>query len=178
MADTPLCCAALLRRRTLASLSICPQGQAIRKNVFVAFYQGDNLKSRLKKVCTGYHASLYNCPSSVSEREAIINELRVRLEDLNVVLGQTLDHRHRVLVTVAKELRTWCVMVRKMKAIYHTLNRFNMDVTNKCLIAECWVPKDDLHRVRRALEDGGVGGTLLVDVPVQQRLIRFEVQGT
>lgn len=130
-------------------------GQDVRKNVFVAFYQGDNLKTRLKKVCVGYHASLYNCPSSVSEREGIINELRIRLEDLKIILEQTTDHKHRVLVAVAKELKTWAVMVRKMKAIYHTLNMFNMDVTNKCLIAECWVPKDDLHRVRRALEDGG-----------------------
>jgi len=47
-------------------------------------------------------------------------------------------------------------MVRKMKAIYHTLNMFNMDVTQKCLIAECWVPVRDLPGVRKALEDGGV----------------------
>jgi len=47
-------------------------------------------------------------------------------------------------------------MVRKMKAIYHTLNMFNMDVTKKCLIAECWVPVQDLAGVRKALADGGV----------------------
>ncbi|KAE8738938.1 V-ATPase V0 Subunit A, partial [Frankliniella occidentalis] len=137
-------------------------GQPINKTVFVAFYQGENLKSRLKKVCTGYHATLYTCPSSVSEREGVVRELRIRLEDLNVVLSQTMDHRHRVAVSVAKELMTWKVMVRKMKAIYHTLNMFNMDVTNKCLIGECWVPKDELQNLRRALEDGGkaVGSTM------------------
>ena len=47
-------------------------------------------------------------------------------------------------------------MVRKMKAIYHTLNMFNMDVTKKCLIGECWVPVNDLAGVRKALADGGV----------------------
>jgi V-type H+-transporting ATPase subunit a len=57
---------------------------------------------------------------------------------------------------VAKELQNWMVMVRKMKAIYHTLNMFNMDVTKKCLIAECWVPDRDLAGVRKALADGGV----------------------
>ncbi|KAK3917376.1 V-type proton ATPase 116 kDa subunit a1 [Frankliniella fusca] len=137
-------------------------GQPINKTVFVAFYQGENLKSRLKKVCTGYHATLYTCPSSVSEREGVVRELRIRLEDLNVVLSQTMDHRHRVVQAVAKELQTWKAMVRKMKAIYHTLNMFNMDVTNKCLIGECWVPKDELQHLRRALEDGGkaVGSTI------------------
>jgi V-type H+-transporting ATPase subunit a len=61
-----------------------------------------------------------------------------------------------VLVSVAKELQNFMVMVRKMKAIYHTLNMFNLDVTKKCLIAECWVPVRDLAGVTKALADGGV----------------------
>jgi V-type H+-transporting ATPase subunit a len=61
-----------------------------------------------------------------------------------------------VLVSATKELQNWMVMVRKMKAIYHTLNMFNLDVTKKCLIAECWVPVQDLAGVRKALADGGV----------------------
>jgi V-type H+-transporting ATPase subunit a len=130
-------------------------GNKIYKTVFVAFFQGEQLKSRVKKVCIGYHASLYPCPSDVAEREEMVQGVRTRLEDLKMVLNQTQDHRHRVLVTVAKELQTWKVMVRKMKAIYHTLNMFNMDVTQKCLIAECWVPVRDLPGVRKALEDGG-----------------------
>ncbi|CAG2057914.1 unnamed protein product, partial [Timema podura] len=71
------------------------------------------------------------------------------------VLNQTHDHRQRVLKNVAKEVHPWMVMVRKMKAIYHTLNMFNMDVTKKCLIAECWVPVSDLPGVQKALADGG-----------------------
>ncbi|XP_013138726.1 PREDICTED: V-type proton ATPase 116 kDa subunit a isoform 1-like [Papilio polytes] len=71
-----------------------------------------------------------------------------------VVLNQTRDHRQRVLVSVAKELASWSIMVRKMKAIYHTLNLFNMDVTKKCLIGECWVPTADLPNVQKALADG------------------------
>jgi len=31
-----------------------------------------------------------------------------------------------------------------------------MDVTKKCLIAECWVPVRDLPGVKKALEEGGV----------------------
>lgn len=72
------------------------------------------------------------------------------------VLNQTQDHRQRVLVSVAKELTSWTIMVRKMKAIYHTLNLFNMDVTKKCLIGECWVPVADLTSVQKALADGSV----------------------
>ena len=137
-------------------------GNPLYKTVFVAFFQGEQLKSRIKKVCTGYHASLYPCPSAHAEREDMVKGVCTRLEDLNMVLNQTQDHRQRVLVSVAKELPMWIVMVRKMKAIYHTLNLFNMDVTKKCLIGECWVPVNDLPIVRKALSDGSeaVGSTI------------------
>ncbi|CAG4918975.1 unnamed protein product [Colias eurytheme] len=129
-------------------------GNEIYKTVFVAFFQGEQLKSRIKKVCTGFHASLYPCPPSNTERQDMVKGVRTRLEDLNMVLNQTRDHRQRVLVSVAKELQCWSIMVRKMKAIYHTLNLFNMDVTKKCLIGECWVPTADLPNVQKALADG------------------------
>ncbi|KAG5895378.1 hypothetical protein JTB14_029601 [Gonioctena quinquepunctata] len=124
------------------------------KTVFAAFFQGEQLKTRIKKVCAGFHASLYPCPSTISEREDMLKGVRTRLEDLNMVLNQTRDHRQRVLVSVAKELQNWSIMVSKMKAIYHTLNFFNMDVTKKCLIGECWVPSHDIPVVQKSLADG------------------------
>ncbi|EDX12446.1 GD20170 [Drosophila simulans] len=137
-------------------------GHPIYKTVFVAFFQGEQLKNRIKKVCTGFHASLYPCPSSHNEREEMVRNVRTRLEDLKLVLSQTEDHRSRVLATVSKNLPSWSIMVKKMKAIYHTLNLFNMDVTKKCLIGECWVPTNDLPVVQKALSDGSaaVGSTI------------------
>ncbi len=77
-----------------------------------------------------------------------------RIEDLNTVLNQTQDHRHRVLVTAAQNVKVWGVKVRKIKAIYHTLNMFNLDVTNKCLIGECWCAVDDLDKIHLGLRRG------------------------
>ncbi|XP_051173623.1 V-type proton ATPase 116 kDa subunit a1 isoform X2 [Leptopilina boulardi] len=129
-------------------------GNEIYKTAFVAFFQGEQLKSRIKKVCTGFHASLYPCPNTNSERLEMVKGVRTRLEDLNLVLNQTQDHRQRVLHNVAKELPNWSIMVRKMKAIYHTMNLFNMDVSKKCLIGECWVPVADLAIVQNCLTEG------------------------
>ncbi|CAH1399709.1 unnamed protein product [Nezara viridula] len=153
----------LLRRADIEEpLNDPATGNLLQKTVFVAFYQGEELKARVKKVCTGFHATLYPSPATSQGRLNMVQEVKTRLEDLTLVLNQTADHRQRVLLTVAKELPTWTVMVRKMKAIYHTMNCFNMDVTKKCLIGECWVASHDLNLIHQALADGGkaVGSTI------------------
>ncbi|XP_014220358.1 V-type proton ATPase 116 kDa subunit a-like isoform X1 [Trichogramma pretiosum] len=129
-------------------------GNEIYKTAFVAFFQGEQLKSRITKVCNGFHASLFPCPSNHTERTEMTKDVATRLEDLNLVLNQTHDHRQRVLHSVAKDLPMWIIMVKKMKAIYHTLNLFNMDVSKKCLIGECWVPVSDLQTVQNCLAEG------------------------
>ncbi|EDW28694.1 GL19314 [Drosophila persimilis] len=129
-------------------------GQPVLKTVFVAFFQGEQLKQRVKKVCSGYHASVYPCPSSHAERADMIKDVNVRLEDLKMVLNQSADHRSRVLTSASRHLPRWSIMVRKMKAIYHILNYFNPDVTGKCLIGEGWVPANDLTTVQEALARG------------------------
>uniref|UniRef100_A0A672Q3S6 V-type proton ATPase subunit a n=1 Tax=Sinocyclocheilus grahami TaxID=75366 RepID=A0A672Q3S6_SINGR len=80
--------------------------------------------------------------------------VNTRIDDLQMVLNQTEDHRQRVLQAAAKTIRVWFIKVRKMKAIYHTLNLCNIDVTQKCLIAEVWCPVSDLDSIQFALRRG------------------------
>ncbi|VDN21784.1 unnamed protein product [Gongylonema pulchrum] len=129
-------------------------GDPIMKTVFIVFFQGDQLKTRVKKICEGFRATLYPCPDTPQERREMSIGVMTRIEDLKTVLGQTQDHRHRVLVAASKNLRMWLTKVRKIKSIYHTLNLFNLDVTQKCLIAECWCPVAELGRIQLALKRG------------------------
>lgn len=129
-------------------------GDQVFKSVFVTFFQGEQLKSRVKKICEGFRATLYPCPDQASDRREMAVGVMQRLEDLNTVLGQTNDHRHRVLVAAAKNVKIWFVKVRKIKAIYHTLNFFNLDTSQKCLIAECWIPRLDMESIQLALRRG------------------------
>jgi len=101
-------------------------------------------------------ATLYPCPETPAERREMSLGVMTRIEDLTTVLSQTTDHRHRVLVAAAKSIKNWFIKVRKIKAIYHTLNLFNLDVTQKCLIAECWIPVADLEQIHSALRRGTV----------------------
>jgi len=36
------------------------------------------------------------------------------------------------------------------------MNMFNVDVTSKALVAECWIPDDDVESVRNALKHASV----------------------
>ncbi|MGH0121983.1 UNVERIFIED_CONTAM: hypothetical protein FKN15_000524 [Acipenser sinensis] len=102
----------------------------------------------------GFRASLYPCPETPQERKEMAAGVNTRIDDLQMVLNQTEDHRQRVLQAAAKTTRVWFIKVRKMKAIYHTLNLCNIDVTQKCLIAEVWCPVTDLDSIQFALRRG------------------------
>ncbi|KAM8706695.1 hypothetical protein ACLKA7_010890 [Drosophila subpalustris] len=148
-------------------------GDQVYKSVFIIFFQGDQLKTRVKKICEGFRATLYPCPEAPADRREMAMGVMTRIEDLNTVLGQTQDHRHRVLVAAAKNLKNWFVKVRKIKAIYHTLNLFNLDVTQKCLIAECWVPLLDFETIQLALRRGTERSGSSVP-PILNRMQTFE----
>uniref|UniRef100_A0AAX7TDH3 V-type proton ATPase subunit a n=1 Tax=Astatotilapia calliptera TaxID=8154 RepID=A0AAX7TDH3_ASTCA len=129
-------------------------GDQVHKSVFIIFFQGDQLKNRVKKICEGFRATLYPCPETSQERKEMLAGVNARIDDLQMVLNQTEDHRQRVLQAAAKTIRVWFIKVRKMKAIYHTLNLCNIDVTQKCLIAEVWCPISDLDSIQFALRRG------------------------
>lgn len=145
---------AFLRQSEIDELLVDSSGVSVKKTVFIIFFQGDQLKTRVKKICEGFRATLYPCPDTPQERREMSIGVMTRIEDLKTVLHQTQDHRHRVLVAASKNVRMWLTKVRKIKSIYHTLNLFNLDVTQKCLIAECWCPVADLDRIQLALKRG------------------------
>ncbi|XP_078125132.1 V-type proton ATPase 116 kDa subunit a isoform X1 [Sander vitreus] len=129
-------------------------GDQVHKTVFIIFFQGDQLKNRVKKICEGFRATLYPCPETPQERKEMLAGVNARIDDLQMVLNQTEDHRQRVLQAAAKTVRVWFIKVRKMKAIYHTLNLCNIDVTQKCLIAEVWCSVSDMDSIQFALRRG------------------------
>jgi len=132
-------------------------GAEVRKVVFICFYQGEQLRQRVKKVCDGYHASLYPCPESAAQRREMEVGVATRIHDLEFVIQQSEDHRRRLMQAAAKSLKNWFVCVRKVKGIFHTMNMLSTDLTKKCVIAECWVPSDDIEKVRQVLSIANSG---------------------
>ena len=57
-------------------------GDQVFKSVFVIFFQGEQLKSRVKKICEGFRATLYPCPDQASDRrEMAVGVMQVSLVD-------------------------------------------------------------------------------------------------
>uniref|UniRef100_A0AC34EZJ3 V-type proton ATPase subunit a n=1 Tax=Panagrolaimus sp. ES5 TaxID=591445 RepID=A0AC34EZJ3_9BILA len=136
------------------SLTDPTTGNPVNKVVFIVFFQGVQLKSRVKKICEGFRAAVYPCPDTPQERREMSIGVMTRIEDLKTVLGQTQDHRHRVLVAAAKNVRMWMTKVQKIKSIYYILNMCNVNVTQKCLIAEVWFPVLEHDRIQMSLKRG------------------------
>uniref|UniRef100_A0A452HAH2 V-type proton ATPase subunit a n=1 Tax=Gopherus agassizii TaxID=38772 RepID=A0A452HAH2_9SAUR len=128
--------------------------EQMKKNVFIIFYQGEQLSQKIKKICDGFRATVYTCPESAAERREMADGVNARIEDLNAVITQTESHRQRLLHEAAANMWTWGIKVKKIKAIYHILNCCNIDVTQQCVIAEIWFPVADSSRIKRALQQG------------------------
>ena len=75
------------------------------------------------------------------------------------VILKTSDYKRKVINAASVSIRKWDIMVLKLKSIFHILNFFSIDVTQKLLIAECWVPKADIQKVQDALTRGTVGSS-------------------
>ncbi|KAK2539653.1 Atp6v0a4 [Columba guinea] len=128
--------------------------EEVKKNMFIIFYQGEQLKQKIKKICEGFRTTVYPCPESATERREMLDGVNTRIEDLNTVITQTESHRQRLLHEAAASLWSWRIKVKKMKAIYHMLNCCNIDVTQQCVIAEIWFPVADTGRIKKALHQG------------------------
>ena len=58
-----------------------------------------------------------------------------------------------MLQSVALNLESWTIQVKREKGVYHTLNKFSVDVTRKILVAEAWTPVSARQRIQDALRD-------------------------
>lgn len=105
---------------------------------------------KCRKICEGLKATIYPCPETAPERKEMLTGVNARLDELHTVLDQSIQLRRSLLVKAASNVNTWFCKIRKMKAIYHTMNMFKFD--QKSVIAECWIPLKDRARIKMVLD--------------------------
>ncbi|KAI0230178.1 hypothetical protein LSAT2_019435 [Lamellibrachia satsuma] len=131
-----------LRHMDIPELSV----GSVRRAVFIVFFQGDQLKEKVKKICDGFKATMYPCPESRQQRSELFIGLTRRVHEVDLVLQKSREQWLRVLESVAQNLHHWNIKVLKIKAIYHTLNMLSTEGTN--YIAECWMPVSNIGSVQ------------------------------
>jgi len=75
-----------------------------------------------------------------------------------------------LMMNGAPYVNMWLCKVRKMKAVYHQLNMFDVDVRRQCFIGEYWVPAKFVDEVTNVIQLSTVGGRC--------RLILFDEEFT
>jgi V-type H+-transporting ATPase subunit a len=134
----------------------------VDKNVFCIFAHGNEIISKIKKISESLGGTLYSIDDSADKRRDSLLEITSRIEDLNNVLSTTNQTRRSELLKVSENVTAWTTIVRKEKAIYHTMNLFNYDGNRKCLIAEGWCPTNDIALVQQALKEATVSNFVTV----------------
>lgn len=86
----------------------------IFKVVFIAFFQGDVLEYKVKRICDGFSATLYPCPEPASERRALSDRVNQSISELEMVLARTKEFRKKVLKDISLEYEGWMVKVKKV----------------------------------------------------------------
>ncbi|XP_011092832.1 V-type proton ATPase subunit a3 [Sesamum indicum] len=126
-------------------------GEKVEKNVFVVFFSGERAKNKILKICEAFGANRYSFSEDVSKKTQMITEVSGRLSELKSTIDAGAVHRGNLLQTIGEQFEQWNLLVRKEKAIYHTLNMLSIDVTKKCLVAEGWSPVFATKQIQEAL---------------------------
>jgi len=129
-------------------------GKSQKKTVFVVFYQGERLGTKITKICESMAVNVYQCPETQAERRKLLEQVQSRLETLAVLLDKGWDKRTQILTNIAQHLFFWRTRVMREKMIYHTMNKFNYDLGRRCLIAEGWCPIASTENIHIALRTG------------------------
>ncbi|KAF9926977.1 H(+)-transporting V0 sector ATPase subunit a, partial [Modicella reniformis] len=124
---------------------------AVEKCVFIIFAHGREILAKIKKISESMGATLYTIDSSMNQRREAMLDVMRHVDEFNAVLQNTTQTRRQELIRISHQLAEWMTIVKKEKAIYHTMNQFNHDINQKCLMAEGWCPSNEINTIQAAL---------------------------
>lgn len=148
-------------------------GHDIAKDIFIVFAHGDLILKRIRRISESLGATIYNVDENMSRRREVVQHTNAVISDLETVIHSTSLHLSTELRYAADRLAQWFIIVRKEKAIYGALNLFNYDSNRRVLIAEGWVPTDDIPTVKNAFrsiaEQAGSNASSVVNELISNR---------
>ncbi|KAK4761320.1 hypothetical protein SAY87_006213 [Trapa incisa] len=142
-------------------------GEKVEKNVFLVFYSGERAKNKILKICEAFGANRYSFDEDLGRQTQVISEVTQSLTELKTTIDAGLLHRGNLLQTIGDQFEQWNQLVRKEKAIYHTLNMLSLDVTKKCLVGEGWCPVFAIKQIQEVLQRAAIDSNAQVGAIIQ-----------
>lgn len=134
-------------------------GLAVDKVVFIIFFQAPSIEQRLIRICDAFGARRYNVPDmeNSEEVEQLVRNTRIDIDDRAKVLRRNRDNlMHLLTEDFALHVDQWQAVVKREKAVYHTLNMFRTDVPG-FLRGEAWVVASSSAEAAKVLKETSKG---------------------
>merc|ERR1711970_1592498 len=123
------------------------------KSVFVVFFSGERSRAKILKICDAFSANRYPLPEEPVKQASMRSEVNARLLELSQTVEASEDQKRTLLLRINHDWDSWMALVKREKMIYHSLNKFNIDVTSKCLVAQGWIPTKNREEILQALKE-------------------------
>ncbi|KAK2392596.1 V-type proton ATPase subunit a3 [Trifolium repens] len=126
-------------------------GDKVHKNVFVIFYSGERVKSKIIKICDAFGANRYPFSDELGKQFQMMTEVSGKIAELKTTIDVGLLHRSTLLQKIGYQFESWNLLLKKEKSIYRILNMLSINVTKKCLLAEGWCPIFAAGQIQKVL---------------------------
>ncbi len=128
----------------------------IEKDCFIILFSGQILQDKLGKLLFTMSASRYSIPDSSMALTRQLNDITRQVEDHMTVKAESVRQQRQLIATYADEIGMKEMMVLREKAVHDCMNLFNSRISNRTVLAEAWVPKENVNDVESALRKGAI----------------------
>eukprot|EP00216_Chloropicon_sp_CCMP2111_P004799 CAMPEP_0198237714 /NCGR_PEP_ID=MMETSP1446-20131203/3509_1 /TAXON_ID=1461542 ORGANISM="Unidentified sp, Strain CCMP2111" /NCGR_SAMPLE_ID=MMETSP1446 /ASSEMBLY_ACC=CAM_ASM_001112 /LENGTH=883 /DNA_ID=CAMNT_0043919949 /DNA_START=128 /DNA_END=2779 /DNA_ORIENTATION=- len=125
--------------------------EKVNKDVFVIFFSGDRSRSKMLKICDAFAANRYPLPEEPHRQAQMHSEVCTRLAELSSTSRAGDDQGRALMLRASHHWESWMAATMAEKATYHAMNKFSIDVTSKCLVAQGWIPSASRASIADAL---------------------------
>lgn len=138
--------------------------ESVAKNSFIIFCHGQIIHERIKKICESLECDLYDVDSSISGRDSQYISTNTHLNDLSTVLEQSELALNSELIAISKDLSKWWEIIAREKAVYKAMNLCDYDGSRKTLIAEGWIPTDQIDVLHSTVKNSSQNVPTIVNI--------------
>ena len=124
---------------------------SVDKNAFIIFAHGSLIQQRVRKIAESLDADLFDVDITPDLRREQLKEVDEKLADMSTVVAQTEHALSSELIAISRDLAKWWEVIAREKAVYYTMNKCDYDALRKLLIAEGWVPKDEIETLQKTV---------------------------